>query len=548
MSEEFNVSNELLAESSLESAETEIQFDTGVKHKRFDITSKDTAFAIVFVIASVLLSTFGICGGFRAGFAVTSVIMLTVMTLYLKSEKKLAVFPVFCVVLSVGVAIVFALTSNSAVRFWSFVVLMLLSLCWFTAISGRSSNRKGDTVIISDILKPVFKLVLPNLSVSMVSLFSGDKKYKKSLGGIILGILIAIPVLFVIVPLLMSSDAAFNGMIDFAFENTANTLLRLLLGVIIGAFVISYGFSLKKEELSEAKESGFNGVQNTVIISFLSVLSLCYIAYLFSQLAYFFSAFSGFLPQNYEFTVSAYARRGFFEMTVIAAINFLIIFIAHLLSAKKACKICVVSRMLCTFICIFTLIIIATALSKMFLYIDSFGMTKLRITTSVFMVFLAVVFISLIIRLYVSKVDVIKTGLIAAAVSLIIMGFFNVNSVIAEYNYSAYKSGALKNIDVNTISELGDEGIPYLVKLTVEKDYDISNLAKLRLSYAYEDYFEIKYSHKTDRTEIVEKKYKEIGEWGYSRNRAYEALEYYLKKNPDILDFKKEYNDYREYL
>lgn len=528
---------------------TDNVIDDNNTKKRFETNARDMVFAIILVVASVLMSAFGICDGFRGGFTVTAVILFCVITVYLYCGKiKLKVFSILSAVSGLGVLASFIVTSNSAVRFWSFVVFMLLSLCWFTAVSGKGSSKTGDTAIIRDILSPVFKQTLPNLPISLASLFSGEKRYKKSLGGVILGVLIAIPPLFIIIPLLMSSDEAFSGMIDLAFENTASLVLKILLGIIIGAFVISYCFSLKKEESPEYRENGFNGVQNTVIISFLSVLSLCYMAYLFSQLAYFFSAFSGFLPKDYKFTVSAYARRGFFEMTVIAVINFFIIFISHLVSAKKNGKICVASRVLCTFISVFTLIIISTALSKMILYISSFGMTKLRITTSVFMLFLAVVFVSLIIRLYLSKVDVIKVGLISAAVSLMVMGIFNVNSFIAEYNYNAYKNKTLKSIDVSTISELGDEGIPFLVMLAREKDEEISRQSRLKLSYAYEDYYEIEYNHKSNKSKISERKYNGIGEWSFSRSKAYKYLEYYIKKEPDILEFKKEYYEHSEYL
>ena len=174
------------------------------------------------------------------------------------------------------------------------------------------------------------------------------------------------------------------------------------------------------------------------------MISVCYLIYLFSQLAYFFSAFKGFLPENYSFTPAEYARRGFFEMSIIAAINFVIIFAALLLSPKKNGKISVVSRIFCAFIGIFTIIIISTAISKMVPYIDRFGMTRLRIGTSAFMLFLTVVFISLMLRLFVSRIRVVKTAFITAGIVLALLSNLNVNSIIADYNYTAYINKSLK--------------------------------------------------------------------------------------------------------
>ena len=153
-----------------------------------------------------------------------------------------------------------------------------------------------------------------------------------------LGILLAIPVLMVVIPLLISSDVAFAGFIKSLFENITLTVFKIIVGLIITPFVIAYCFALKNSERKEYTPSKFGGIDNTIVISFLSAISICYLTYLFSQLAYFFSAFKGFLPEGYEFNVSTYARRGFFEMSAIAAINFLVIFGSLLLSKKKKGK------------------------------------------------------------------------------------------------------------------------------------------------------------------------------------------------------------------
>ncbi len=514
--------------------------------RKFDITIKDTVFAILFVACSIILSAFGIFGGFRAGFTVATILLLTVITFYLKTKEiKISAYSVVCFLVSLGLSVNFSITSNSSVRFWSFVLLAILQLIWFTSlVSG--DRAKGDLGILQEIVSPVFNLAIPNLPNAIASLFSGRKN--KNLSKIFLGIVTAIPVLIVVVPLLMSSDQAFEGLVSLVFENMALLIVKIILGIIISAFLIAYCFSLKKDKLPQIKSSHFKGLENTVTLSFLSVLSVCYLSYLFSQLAYFFSAFSGFLPQNYEFSVSAYARRGFFEMSLIAAINFAIIFIVLLLSRKKKEKINLASRILCTFIGIFTLIIIATALSKMVLYIKGFGMTELRITTSVFMIFLAIVFIALMIRLYAPSIKVIKIGLIVAGTALIILGTVNVNAVIAKYNYTAYKNGILTDIDVSTIYNLGDEGIPYLAELINDNNETVAHLAKLKLSSSFADYYKIEHNDDNKLVEIVEKKYTGIGKFSFSRSQAYKVLQDVLEKEPEIVNYKTQYseNEYSE--
>ena len=545
----MNENIENVNESGAEQAPvTFTQYD--FQPKLFEISKKDTAFAVVLAAVSVIFSVLGIWGGFKGGFTISLILLLASVTAYLLPAKgKIKPFPFLCMLLSVGVSIPFTFTSSGAVRFWSLVSVGILDLVWFVSIADDSAE-KGDLGIFKNIFSPVFEGAIPNLPVSLRSLFSGREKGNKNFGKAILGIVLSLPVLIVVVPLLMSSDEAFSGMIEMLFGNLILTLVKLGLGLIISVFVISYCFTLKKEEPKEDLNNTFKGIENTVLVSFLSVISLCYLAYLFSQLAYFFSAFSGFLPENYKFTVSAYARRGFFEMTVIAAINFGLIFLSLLISRKKEGKSCISLRIICTFTGIFTLIIIATALSKMFLYISSFGMTRLRIQTSAFMVFLAVVFISLIIRLYLPKVRVIRTAFVTSAVVLIALGVGNVNSIVADYNYKAYKNGTLESVDIDAIYDLGHEGVPYLIKLAQDENLLVSDEAHEYLYGILADGgYDMKVTTDSDGYSVTYKKNRNMGlaDFSIPEYRANKALTEYVKKNSDFIGEqweRKEQSDY----
>ena len=301
-------------------------------------------------------------------------------------------------------------------------------------------------------------------------------------------------------------------------------------------FIISYGLSLKKKVLPERKKSNFAGVEGITVGVFLSVISLCYLSYLFSQLAYFFSAFSGFLPENYEFSVSDYARRGFFEMSVIAAMNFLIIFIVLILTKKRDGKLHAGIKALCTFIAVFTLLIISTALSKMVLYIKSLGMTELRVGTSGFMIALGIIFISLIVRIYISKVRVIRTALISFAVVLTLFGCFNINSVIGEYNYNAYKNGWTETIDTRALYYLGPEGIPYLIKLSEDKDMSFEAESMIYDALLYGNYeYRIVETGKGCSIERNENSIKGLGSYSYPFMRAEKMLNEFIENNGDFL-------------
>lgn len=502
----------------------------------FDLSKRDTAFALWGVIVSVLLSVFGICGGIALGYSLTAVCMLILFTVYFAKGGKVSAFAILCGVLALANAAVFLCTGNGSVRFFGMVVSFLLSLVYVDGfVNGKTAGNRGTTYLFFRAAATV-----EHIEITVKSLFSDRNGNKKTVGKVLIGLLCAVPVLVVVVPLLLSSDDAFKGMMDRMFANTGATTFKAIVGVMMSVFVVTYGFSLKMGRTAERKESKFAGIENVYIISFLSAICVCYVLYLFSQLAYFFSAFKGFLPEG-GITYAQYARKGFFEMCVIAVINLVLVFVAMLLAKKQAGKACHGIQALATFIGVFTLVIITTAISKMVLYIDAYGMTVLRLTTSAFMVFLAVVFISVILRVYLLKINVVKTALLTAGCIVLILGTVNVNRVCAKYNYDAYMNGKLQTVDIEAMYNLGYEGIPYIVQLVDDRDQVITKEAKHYLAKAYlQDYFTDMRAD-GDRLEsftvedLREKaKNQEFSKFSLPKAKAYDTLYTFLEEHPDF--------------
>lgn len=507
--------------------------------ERFEITKRDKIFLVLIIVSSITLSIFGICKGFNFGYTISvNALLASVGFYFAKGAKKPTAFCLGSIFLSLTMSLVFSITSNLAVRFFSVIAIFVLTLSFLTLLA-RGSFAEGDLGIIRTIFGLLFKQSVPKFGKTVYSIFAAAPGKKNNFGRILLGILGSLPVLLIVLPLLVASDEAFSGLIAMFSDNVFSIIMKCFLGFTIALFTINYCFALKKSELRSFEPIKIRGIDNVITTSFLSVLALCYLAYMFSQLAYFFSAFSGFLPENYEFTMAEYARRGFFELCVIAGINFAIVFLTILLSRKENNKMSLTLRLICTFISIFTLLITATALAKMVMYIGEFGMTELRISTSAFMIFLFVVFIALILRLYFAKVKVIKTAFIVAGLILSLLGIFNINGIIAEYNYTGYKEGFInRTIDVEEIANLGDEGIPYLVMLTKDENASVAEKAEEELLYLlrWEEYYELdsKLVGNSPRYTLGDKKVTNPVQMTLAKKNAYAALDQYIEENPNI--------------
>ena len=525
-------------EVTVENAELKIS-DTDLQKNKikplFEIASRDNIFAVFALIAGVFTSVFGIFGGFSFGYMMSAVLFILVLTAYFINQGNVRLFPLLCVLLSLGNCASFITTTNSSVKFFSFVIsIALLLVGTYSLALGRVKGNRATVGAFYSALS-----TMGNVGVSVKSLLSSSDGKKKSIGKVMLGLLCAVPVLVVIVPLLISSDDAFSGMMSNIFADSGNTftiVVKAIFGAVLSLFVISYGFSLKAGRIGFAKEKKQRSVDNVCIISFLSAIAVCYVLYLFSQLAYFFSAFEGFLPDQ-NITYAQYARKGFFEMCIIAVINLILVFSSLLLAKKQDGKVCIAVRAISTFISVFTIMIIATAISKMVLYIKEYGMTILRVNTSAFMLFLAITFIAVILRIYVNNINIVKITIITAGIIVLLLGTVNVNHVCAKYNYDAYNSRKLSSVDVEAMYNLGDEGIPYVVKLVYCEDKTIATKAKQYLAQAYkEDYFEnMCYTSDFDVEELrSHQKYKSFSYFSLPMDKAYDVLYSFMEKNPQF--------------
>jgi hypothetical protein len=133
------------------------------------------------------------------------------------------------------------------------------------------------------------------------------------------------------------------------------------------------------------------------------------------------------------------------------------------------------------FLCLFSLTLTAISVSKLVLYIRSFGMTRLRILTTGFDLVMASLLIALALRLFVRKIPYLKIAAVTGAVVLLTLSFANVDRVVARYNARAYQNGTLSSIDMKTMDKLSDAAVPYLVELAEDEDPQVAATARNQL-------------------------------------------------------------------
>lgn len=431
---------------------------------------RDIVMAAVLIVLSVLAVNFSLYGGFAVGYAVSFLALLVCEGIYLRRRmRRVTAYGVFCTVAAATAAGLFVWHNDGVIHFFAFCGMILLAMLALLEGTDTATRDGGTTAALLDVGHLLLVRPFAHMGTAISSIFlvkQGETVGKRRCGGALLGMLCALPVLLAVVPLLISADAAFEGLLRHTvLDRLGEVFVSLLLGVPLFCLIYSRLFGLRHELPDKAKTPAppANGVGAIGINTFLITIGSVYVLYLLSQLAYFFSAFSGILPK--EYTVAQYARRGFFEMAAICTINLGMVGICLWLSRKQDGKAPLSTRLVTLFILLFSIGLVATALSKMVLYIRSFGMTRLRILTAVFMVMLAAVLAFVILRLFITRFPYMKATVIAVALMGLTVGYVDVDTVIAQYNITAYESGALERLDLDTLSDLSDGATPYLVEL-----------------------------------------------------------------------------------
>ena len=499
-------------------------------------TVRDTVFAVLTLVCSVFFISLSLFGGFNLGFTVSYFILFLLTVLYMvKSEIHIKPFPIFCGASALILSAVFGIFSDSLINTLLFFAVFALygvfvSLCY----TDRENGRHGIvySVLNSLIVAPFAFLTEPFRSYGK---YCNDNNKKGPNKQVLVGIAISIPVLLVIIPLLISSDAAFENLMVSLFSGIGTLIAKILLGAILALFLFSLLFSLKKglkrKERTLCEQSSYRNLPAATAVTLFTILSVFYAAYLFSQLSYFFGAFAG----EYSITPASYARRGFFELCGVCSINLgLIALITGLAHRNEEGKIPLSVRISATLICVFSVIFTATALSKMLLYIGFYGLTRLRLLTSLFMVMLGLIFAGVVIYLYLKKFPITKYIITVLAVLALAVGFFDVDRTVAFYNVERYKTGQLEEIDVEHLGGLSDSAVPYLIELLGSPDTEVREEAARVLYCRAEEFYEIDTS---EYKKIKIKKIKKTGfsSYNYSREKAKKLISKNMGK---IIEYK----------
>ena len=483
------------------------------KPRRFNIPtgSKELAFGFFALIFGMLfLNSLFFGGGFNLGFSIFAGAGLIIVALYLMvSGAKPTFYSCLLLVLDLSIIASFSRSNDALVDFVMVCFLLVTTNLALCLAAGKNRFKPGGLTSLGDSVRSVILLSTGKLPAAVGGLVESSRKSgsaMKKAGSALLGVLIALPLLCILIPLLIKADAAFEGLLaKLPSLSAGEIIVTLLLGLPLGFWFYLRGVGLRHSPAPVAKaKKAAKGLNTLTVNTVLIAVGVVYVVYLVSQLAYFSGGFAGVLPE--EFTVAEYARRGFFEMAWICAVNLLIMCLAVGFCRKKEGRSPLLTRLLCLFIGLVTLFLVVSASAKMYMYIGSFGLTRLRVLTEVIMFFMGITTLVVCCWLFIPKLPYMKVILVTALLIGAVVAWTDVDTVVARYNVEAYQSGKLETVDMEHLESLGYGAVPYIAQLRKDSDPAVSKAA-----------WDIYFSYRNWDREMTSGKIKDFRYWNYAQ-------------------------------
>ncbi|MEV7774076.1 DUF4153 domain-containing protein [Kitasatospora sp. NPDC086791] len=168
---------------------------------------------------------------------------------------------------------------------------------------------------------------------------------------------------------------------------------------------------------------------------------------------------------------SAYARQGFWQLSVITVLTLAVVAVAKRWAPRTTEADRRVARILLGLLCVLALAVVASALGRMWFYVDASGLTRLRLWVLVVEVWLGVVFLLLITAGLTRGAGwlprvVVLSGMLAVAV----YGLMGPDAIVADQNVGRYER-ALRtdphtaSIDLRNVRLLSADAVPALDRL-----------------------------------------------------------------------------------
>lgn len=346
---------------------------------------------------------------------------------------------------------------------WQLMGLHALALYWPMAACGILADGQTGALLPLDALRGALILPFANFFAHARAVWQLLRKTRagRALATAGLGLCCAAPVLALVLPLLSSADASFalalTAVRVWFDRNLLSVAFRLALSLPVTAYLYGLAFAcVHRDSAAQPNPQAIRAAAQKARVApaltvgaAAGVLCVVYLIFIGMQGQYLFGAFLGQRPA--AMTYAEYARSGFFELCRVAAVNLAVwaaaeFFCRRTPGAQRVLRGCTAA------LCVLSLLLTATAFSKMGLYIAAYGLTLRRVLASAGLVWFAGVFLLLLVRLK-KPFSAVRAATVLGTVIFCVVCALPLRTLIPAYNNARVEAGTLARSEMGAAAQ-----------------------------------------------------------------------------------------------
>ncbi len=279
------------------------------------------------------------------------------------------------------------------------------------------------------------------------------------------GALLALPLLLLFGALLTAADAVFQRLVGQLLNIDLSTVAWHLLWIgIIASLAAGFGRAalLAPSSMEKAAVPLRLTLGRVETATLLGLLNALFLSFVLVQIGALFGG-KHWVQSTPGLNYKDYARSGFFELVWVAALVLPILLALHAVQtpgddrARRGYTVQAGVQV------VLLLVILASALSRMWLYVDQCGLTELRLYTTAFMAWLGIVFVWFTLTVLRGRRAGFASGAALAAFAIVLgLHVLNPDATIVRTNLHWAAKG--HPLDAAYTSSLSADAVPDLVR------------------------------------------------------------------------------------
>lgn len=196
----------------------------------------------------------------------------------------------------------------------------------------------------------------------------------------------------------------------------------------------------------------------------LIVLNLLFAAFIALQLVVLLGGYEKVRAET-GLDHAEYARQGFWQLLWATLLTLLVIALALRWAPRGGSRDRTLVRAVLGTLCVLTLVVVASALRRMDLYVDEYGLTRLRISVAAMELWLGVVLVLILAAGVFGARFLPRAIAVSAAAGVLAFGLISPDGLIAEQNVQRFEARESAGIDIDYVKDLSADAVPALDRL-----------------------------------------------------------------------------------